>query len=94
MNDQQLRVWHIPQIPGKAFYVEVSSVQEGVNVMDILANYDLFQLKHNIKPDYANAQGLEVFEVEENDWVDWVGWSIDTNIDYFDDPRLYLAVVG
>jgi hypothetical protein len=34
-----------------------------------LAIYDLFQLEYKIKPDYSNAQGLEIFEDKE--WVDW-----------------------
>ena len=46
-----LRVWWIPQIPGKPFYVNVSSVGEGVKSMDVLAKYDAFRLEHNIKPD-------------------------------------------
>lgn len=85
MSDLKLRVWHIPQVPGKAFHIEVSSVKEGVMVMDALANYDLFQFEHNIKPDYANAQGLQMFEDSE-----WTDWCIDDGVDYFDDPREYV----
>lgn len=66
---QQLRVWHIPQIPGKAFRVEVASIEQAVLVLNAIAAYDVFQLANNIKPDYANAQGLEVFE--KGEWVEW-----------------------
>lgn len=33
----KLQVWHIPQIPGKAFNVDVESVTEAVKVMETLA---------------------------------------------------------
>ncbi len=66
---EKFRVWHIPQIPGEGFRVSVKSPEEAIKVMDILANYDLFQLENNIKPDYSNAQGFEVFEDDE--WCEW-----------------------
>lgn len=65
----KLRVWWIPQIPGKPFIVPVESVAEGVNIMNILADYDWFQLNNNIKPDYCNAGGLSMFE--DGEWIDW-----------------------
>lgn len=72
VND--LRIWHIPQIPGKpfvvnSFVVDVSSVDEGAKLLKILADYDLFQFNNRIKADYANAQGLEIYDGES--WIDW-----------------------
>jgi hypothetical protein len=73
----KLRVWWVPQVPMKAYYVDVSSVEEGVKIIDALAKYDLFQLANNIKPDYCNAGGLQMFDEEdkedgpEGSWVDW-----------------------
>ncbi len=58
----KLRVWHIPQIPGKPFFVDVSSVEEGVRMMSALDDYDAFQYENNIKPDYSNANGLQMFD--------------------------------
>lgn len=69
LNEGDLRVWHIPQVPGKPFYVPVQSPEEAIKVLDILADYDQFQFQNNIKPDYCNASGLEVFEGGE--WVEW-----------------------
>ncbi len=63
-----IRVWHIPQIPGERFLVPVGSVEEGLIVMMALADYDLFQLEHNIKPDYSNAQGLQ--KLVDGEWSD------------------------
>lgn len=68
-KDGDLQVWHIPQVPMGAFYVAVATPQEGKRVMAILAAYDMFQLENNVKPDYSNAQGLNVFE--EGEWVTW-----------------------
>ena len=80
----KLRVWWIPQIPMKAFYVDVSSVEEGVKIMDVLAYYDLFQFEHRVKPDYCNAGGLQM--LEEGEWVDWCDEETGE-----DDPREYLS---
>lgn len=63
------RVWHIPQVPMvKPFYVEVSDLATARTVRNALADYDLFQLENRIKPDYANASGIEVFD--EGEWVE------------------------
>lgn len=64
-----LRVWHIPQVPGKAFRVPVASVDEAKVLLRALAQYDLFQYENRVKPDYCNAQGLEVFE--DGEWCEW-----------------------
>jgi hypothetical protein len=74
----QLRVWHIPQIPMSAFRVYVKNPKEARSILNVLAIYDLFQLENKIKPDYSNAQGLEVFEDGEwTEWEDEYGFDID-----------------
>ena len=47
---------------------ETKSHETAKFLMDTLADYDLFQLEHNIKPDYSNAGGIEVFE--DGEWLD------------------------
>lgn len=79
----KLRVWWIPQVPMKAFRVEVESVQQAALIMNVLADYDIFQFENNVKPDYCNVGGLEVFE--DGDWTDW--YDEDTGIG---DPREYM----
>ena len=68
----KLRVWHICQI-GKVdpFYVDVNSIEEAWKILNVLADYDLFQFENRIKPDYSSANGLEYFDEEENEWLDW-----------------------
>lgn len=79
-KNAKLKVWWIPQIPGKPFEAEVSSVHDGVRLMDILAEYDKFQFEHNIKPDYSNVGGLQM--LENGEWVDWYDDEMGT-----DDPH-------
>ena len=69
------------------FRVEVDSVKEGVKLMDTLAFYDIFQYENKIKPDYANAGGLEMYNEE---WGEWENWYIEKDFGYFDDPEDYL----
>jgi hypothetical protein len=42
-------------------------------LLSTLAQYDLFQLENNIKPDFCNAGGLVVAEDcgEGLEWCDW-----------------------
>jgi hypothetical protein len=70
------RVWWIPQVPMHPFHVPVKSIDEAKLVLQTLAEYDLFQLANNIKPDYANAGGLEMYETNfdgagHDDWCEW-----------------------
>ena len=62
VNKTQYRLWHIPQIPGKSFKVESSNLEYLANLCDVLQRYDLFQYENNIKPNYANITGIEVWE--------------------------------
>jgi hypothetical protein len=64
-----LRVWWIPQVPGKPFHVAVDTVDEGIKLCDTLAHYDLFQYENRIKPDYCNVGGIEFFNEAEGDWI-------------------------
>lgn len=79
MTTNQLQVWHVPQVPMKAFRVDVSSPQEAKKILDVLANYDIFQFENHIKPDYCNAGGLEVFE--DGEWSEWADPETGESID-------------
>ena len=83
----RMRVWWDPQVGHNlVFYVPVKSVEEAKMVMDILAAYDCFQYNKNIKGDYCNCGGLEVYNESEGCWEDW---SIETEDDYFEDVDEY-----
>ena len=88
-----LRVWWIPQVPGKSFYVCVSTVEVGIKMIEALAQYDIFQYENNIKPDYSNAGGLQMFDPDDktdNSQGSWVDWYYEDNNEYFDDPEEYI----
>ena len=67
----KIRVCWFPQIPCKPFYVAVMSAEQGLWLVGVLGDYDLFQFENKIKPDYANMGGVEVYDEEEADWVFW-----------------------
>ena len=75
----KLRVWWIPQIPMKRFFVPVEGFVQAKLILEVLAHYDLFQLENNIKPDFANVGGLEVWNGDRNGdpqdpnpgWEEW-----------------------
>lgn len=70
-STQKLRVWHIPQVPGKPFLVNVNSVKEAKFVLIVLCNYDEFQYEQNIKPDYSSVSGLEYYDESDKKWYEW-----------------------
>lgn len=80
-KDGDLRVWWVPQVPMKAFYVSVDNVVEAKLLLNALAEYDKFQLDNRIKPDYCNAGGLEVYE--NGEWVGWCSEEDGEDIDFY-----------
>lgn len=78
-KEGDLRVWWIPQVPMLAFRVRVDSVEEGAILLEVLAQYDLYQYEMNVKPDYSNVGGLEVFE--DGEWCDWATEATGCDVD-------------
>ena len=79
MKEGDLRVWWIPQVPMKAFRQPAANVEQAILLLNTLAEYDRFQLENNVRGDFRNAGGLEVFEY--GDWLDWVNED-GNDIDY------------
>ena len=88
-----LRVWWMPQVPGKPFHVDVDNIVEGVKLMNTLADYDQFQLDNTPKLfDFCNMGGLQMFDTA--DTTDgpngsWVNWCDEETGE--DDPKVYLS---
>jgi hypothetical protein len=84
-----LKVWWIPQIGMKTmFEVPVSSVEEGAKIMTTLAEYDLFQFKNRVKPEYSNVGGLMRYDADNGDGVPgWCDWYDEETGE--DDPEQY-----
>lgn len=78
---KKMRVYWIPQVGVNAiFYIPVSSVEEAKKYIDILSAYDCFQYNKNIKPDYCNLGGLEMYNDETEEWENW----------YYEDEETYI----
>lgn len=82
---KKMRVWWRPQLGCKSFYIPVESPEEAKKIMDVLAAYDQFQFMNNIKPDFCNIGGLEIWDEEEHDWIDWEFDDGDNFYDNVDD---------
>ena len=78
-----LCVWWIPQVPMKAFHIPVKNIDEAKLVLKVLGNYDIFQLDNNIKPDYSNAGGLNVYtlDIDGEGTPGWEEWHNDEGDD-------------
>jgi hypothetical protein len=73
----------------KAFTVDVPDLATGVLLLNTLADYDLFQLANNIKPDYANAGGIRIWCADNGDGVPgWEDWEDEETGEY--DPIKFL----
>lgn len=89
----KLRVSWFPQVPCNPYVVPVDSVTDAVRIMNLLANYDLFQYANKIKPDYCNTGILEMFDPEDKEdgpEGSWVGWFDEETGE--DDPEEYLRI--
>jgi len=76
MKEGQLQVWWIPQVPMKPFEVNIDTLEEGVKILDVLADYDAFQYENDVKPDYCNAGGIRRWCADSDGdgnagWEDW-----------------------
>lgn len=86
-----LRVWWIPQVPMKSFYINVKTLEEDNLLLNALADYDRFQYENNVKPDYCNAGGLSVWDDTLPDEDDpsncWCEWYDEETGEDFDEHR-------
>jgi len=64
------RVWHVPQIPMRAFVINCDTIAEAQRMLDVLSMYDLFQYENNVKPDYANAGGVLQWDLGDHCYFD------------------------
>lgn len=86
-KEGDLRVWWIPQIPMEPMYIELKTIREARLVLQTLGEYDAFQYNNNIKPDYSNVGGLEVFE--DGEWIEWSNEE-GADIDEVDDDGVFV----
>lgn len=70
-----LRVWYIPQVPMRPYVVHVPRrngasdedyLREAAFVLDSITGLSSFEFANDVKPDYADAGGIERFE--DGEW--------------------------
>jgi hypothetical protein len=67
---KRFKAWYIPQVPMKAFEVEVSTAAEAKAALEMITNFSIFELENKIKPDYFDAGGVMVWDEAEHEWFD------------------------
>jgi hypothetical protein len=84
----KLKVSHYPQIPGKAFEVEVKDEIQASLIVNTLANQHLWLYENNYIPDYSNAITVSMFDEEENEWTDY--WNEEEMMEFDEFEETYL----
>ena len=70
LENGDLRVWYIPQVPSNnPFYVFVSSPEMAGKVISLLISFSDHEHQNHIKLSYTDASGLEVYE--DGAWSEW-----------------------
>ena len=65
-GDLDYRVCVIPQVPGKAFAVQVDDSEAARQLADALGDFQLFLLAENVMPDYSNCVWVDCWE--DGEW--------------------------
>jgi hypothetical protein len=81
-----LKVWWIPQVPAAPFEALVPDLATAAAILDVLADYDAFQFRTNVKGDYCNAGGLMV--LRDGEWEDWDDPETGDDFDQWRDENL------
>ena len=67
----KLRIWHTPRVPGDCFYMEVDTLVQAADILNMLAGYDVFQVEQHLRPETASVSGLHYHDGLTNEWYDW-----------------------
>ena len=67
MSDRY-KIWYIPQIPMAAFEREYDNLQTAKDVLNAVIGLSIFEFEHRVKPDYADAAGIAIWE--DGEWCD------------------------
>ena len=74
-NEGDLQVWYVPQVPGKAYTVEVvrrdgstdaAYLESAVAILNAIVGLSIFEFMNKIKPDYSDAAGID--RMEDGEW--------------------------
>lgn len=68
---ERYRVYYIPQVPMKAFTVEVTGLDAAQLLLDTIIKFSIFEFENKVKPDYSDACGIERWEEDSETGWDW-----------------------
>lgn len=83
-NVGDLKVWYIPQVPMKAYEVNIprrvgttdsAYLEQAAFVLEAIVGLSIFEFENRVKPDYSDAAGIARFDEEWED-VDEEEWEI------------------
>ena len=80
-----LLIWWVPKLPMKPYRRHVSCLLEAKRLLEVLAEYDDFQMDNHVRADASNAGGLEVFDAGA--WRDWEDPTTGESIDAISEAR-------
>lgn len=73
---ERYQVWYIPQVPMPAFERVYDDLETAKTVLNAIIDFSIFEFENRVKPDYADAAGIAVWEdgdwcdIEEQEWRD------------------------
>lgn len=70
-QEGDFRVWYAPQIPMPAFTVGVPDFATGVEILEVLVRFSLYEYKNRVKGDFADAGGISRWESDGEGGFDW-----------------------
>lgn len=70
-QEGDLRVWYAPQIPMPAFTVGVPDFKTGLEILDVLGLFSMYEFENRVKADYADAGGISRWESDGEGGFDW-----------------------
>ena len=71
MSDKRFKAWYIPQVPMKAFEVETHTAAEAQAALDLITAFSIFEFENKVKPDYADAGGIVLWDEPDQEWFDY-----------------------
>ena len=72
-TEGDIQIWYIPQLPGKAYTVNVPSrdLGEAQRILDAIIGLSIFEFENKVKPDYSDAAGITRWETDGDGGFNW-----------------------
>lgn len=65
----KFRMWYIPQVPmDDPFIREYDTAADAEAALDLISVYSYYEYLNRVKPDYADAGGVEQWDEDADEW--------------------------